>query len=231
MDNQRLGITGCLHMKEDSLEKLLLDNINDVLFRVHNSYLVRREIHLHLNATVNRTSSKAYLALINKYSGFFLPLLDSSQAYVITHLNRLVSSSDARSLEKVINKMSSIGKTNFMDDLIRLRTANSNILAVITNYRMNTFAHLGIIEENGANSISEKEYIALFKDIKSLMNKLNSEYNSEFYYEADKDNDSILHTHIAIQKLLEADLGLDEKQTSNNIEYLYLAGRKKWFEQ
>jgi len=218
-------------MIETHINTILINQVHNILYRVQNTHLVIREIHLHFNKSISNTSSKAYLGQINKFSNFFIPLLDSGQAYVITNLNRLVSSNDPRSLERCVKRIYSHGKTDYSDDLRKLRADNADILSVITNYRMNTFAHLGTIKEDSANSISEKQYIKLFCDVKIFATKLASEYDLILHFESDEESDSIAHTHQLLQALLRSDLKESDQDSALNIESLYLEGRKKWFDQ
>ena len=206
----------------------LVNDINQKVFHIENAYLVRHEVYSHFNSAVNTDSAEAYLKVVSNHKGFFLPLLEGAQSYTMNNLNRLVSSNDKKSLEKLINKMQAAGEGNFMADLDKLRQKHTTILKTITDLRMEYFAHLGEIDLNTYNPVSDDDYIKLFEDVKDLINRLNNVYGNTVWYMDGDANETIKDTHDLMNNLLR---GEASRISEIDVEYLsgvFSDGKSKW---
>ncbi|HEX8182599.1 MAG TPA: hypothetical protein VF575_03275 [Candidatus Saccharimonadales bacterium] len=214
-------------MAENENQKLLND-INQKVFHIENAYLVRREVYLHFNKAVNADAAEAYLKVITSHKGFFLPLLEGALSYTMNNLNRLVSSNDKKSLEKVINKMQAAGEGNFTADLEKLRQKHNTTLKTITELRMDYFAHLGDVDLKTINTVSEDDYIKLFEDVKDLVNKLNNVYGNTVWYMDGDAREAIKDTHDLMNNLLRGEASRISEIDVEYISGVFSDGKSKW---
>jgi len=213
---------------DDNPNKELLEKINKRFFHIENAYIVRRELYLHFNKAVSPEASIKYLEIINSYRGFFVPLLESALSYALIGLNALISSNDKQSLQKLINKIQTDGLADFRTELKTLRTKHEKTLSSIADLRMEYFAHLGDIDLDEVEPVSDDDYIKLFEDTKTLVNKINNEYGRTVWYMDGDANETIKHTHELMNNLMR---GEAQRLGEIDVEYIstvFKDGREKW---
>lgn len=215
-------------MKDGKQIKKLLEDINSKFFHIENAYLVRRETYLHFNKAVNPETAEAYIKVITSLKGFFMPILESSLSFYTIGLNSLVSSKDTKSLEKLVNKLQANG-IDYRKDLEILRKDHEKTLKSLTDLRMGYFAHAGNIDMNLVDPISENAHIKLFDDLKSFLNKVNSEVFQEVvWYMEGEAREAIKDTHDMMDNLLR---GETQRISEIDVDYIsdtFTAEKKKW---
>ena len=208
--------------------KVLLDGINERIFHLENSYLLRREIHMHYNSAVSKEAADEFRSLINMYQGFFMPMLEGALAYTLVGLHALVGSYDKQSIARLIVELKAERKNDYTENLTALRTKHRKTLKSIKDLRHGHFAHFGDLDLDKVKPISEDDYISLFEDVKVVIQELNSEFGNTVIFFDGQARQTIRDTHLAMMNMLRGEKARIDQIDIDSLDKLYEHGKDSW---